>query len=81
MATDYRRNIADSLEEYGKNQGYNHSRSFYEDLAWGGLETSSLFTNLPPADQSRIRNVILAELTGKDFNGNTQAQQGTNGGC
>jgi hypothetical protein len=50
-------------------------------MAWAGLHTTSTFTSLNPADQTRILNTISIELTGKDLNGNNQSQKGTNAGC
>lgn len=70
-----------SLEEYGQSQGYNLSSQFYRDLAWGGLQGTSAFTNLSQNDKTRILNVIAVEHTGKDINNNTKTQKGTNAGC
>jgi hypothetical protein len=73
--------IADALENYGKNKGYNLSRQFYEDMSWAGLQATSTFKNLPQSDQSRILDVIAIEISGKDIQGNTKPQVGKKAGC
>ncbi|GCC50823.1 hypothetical protein SanaruYs_10410 [Chryseotalea sanaruensis] len=83
--------IADALELYGKSKGYNFSRQFYDDLAWGGLthyqtppnnETSLFLQKIPNVtDRNRILNTIVVELSGKDFYGNSVAKKGNNAGC
>ncbi len=73
--------VAISLEEYGKNNGYNLPSQFYQDMAWGGLQETSTFKNLPLAEQQRILNVISTELTGADINGNIKQQFGKRAGC
>ena len=73
--------VAIALEEYGKNQGYNLTKQFYEDMSWGGLQDTSTFKSLSPTNQKRILNTISTELTGKDTNGNVKSQMGKNAGC
>ncbi len=81
MANNYVKPIADGLQEYGIMQGYNHSRQFYEDMAWGGLLKTTTFNGLPSADKTRIPNTINVELRGRDTSGKTQTQKGKNAGC
>ena len=73
--------VALALEEYGKNNGYNLTKQFYEDMAWGGLQDTSTFKSLSPTDQKRILNTISIELTGMDTNGNVKSQQVKNAKC
>lgn len=73
--------IASALEEYGKSQGYNLASSYYQDLAWGGLESTSAFTKKSTDEQNRIKDVIRIELTGKNSNGETKTQKGNKAGC
>ena len=73
--------VALALEEYGKSDGYNLPSQFYQDMAWGGLQDTTTFKNLPFADQQRILNVISTELTGADTNGNAKLQKGKKAGC
>lgn len=73
--------VALALEEYGKSNGYNLPSQFYQDMAWGGLQDTTTFKNLPFADQQRILDVIATELTGADTNGNTKTQNGKKAGC
>ncbi|RXR20898.1 hypothetical protein EQG63_02875 [Flavobacterium amnicola] len=73
--------IANSLQEYGISKGYNLPRQFYDDMSWAGLQGTTLFQNLSPADQNRILNVIAIELTGIDLNSNSQIQKGRPAGC
>lgn len=73
--------LAWALKQYGQNKGYNLPDQFYSDLAWGGLEESQAFRNLPQADKDRITDVIRIEATGKDVQGNNQPQRGRNAGC
>ena len=74
--------IADALQEYGNLKGYtNLNRQFYEDMSWAGLQATSIFQNFPLSDQIRILNTISVGLTGKDSQGNSTTQKGTNAGC
>lgn len=73
--------IAWSLKQYGIKQGYKLSDQFYMDMAWGGLTNTASFLALPAADQNRILNTILTEITGNDKNGNETKQVGISGGC
>ncbi len=73
--------IASSLEEYGRIQGYNLSSQFYKAMAWGGLQSTSTFQGMSTSTKNRILNVISVELTGKDLNGNFKTQHGSNAGC
>lgn len=73
--------IALALEQYGINKGYSFTSTFYQDLAWGGLQKTSIFEGMSPSVQTRISNVILIELTGKDIYSIIKTQKGTNAGC
>ncbi len=57
MAAHYRNVITDALQEFDDN---NHSRQFYEDLAWEGLIYSNdpTWTGLNQTEKTRIENVI-----------------------
>ena len=65
----------------GQSKGYSFNSQFYEDLAWGGLQNTNAFGNFSTSEKNRILNTIAVELTGKDTNGNTQTQNGTDAGC
>jgi len=73
--------IGTALKNYGIEKGYSHSDQFYNDLAWGGLESTSSFKKLSSIDKNRIKEVIHIEQTGKDSNGDTKSQKGKKGGC
>ncbi|RIV52376.1 hypothetical protein D2V93_04310, partial [Flagellimonas taeanensis] len=73
--------IAVSLEEYGIRKGYKLSRQFYEDMAWGGLQSTSTFNSLSSFTKNRISNVISVELTGKNLTNTPRPQKGTKAGC
>lgn len=73
--------IANSLEEYGINKGYNLPRQFYDDMSWAGLQGTTTFQSLSTSDKNRILNVIAVELTKFDTNGNLQTQKGNPSGC
>lgn len=73
--------IADSLQEFGESKGYDHSRQFYEDMAWGGLQDTPAFEALPLSSQQSILDRIAIELTKHDTHGNTKPQKGTDAGC
>ena len=75
------KDVAISLEEYGKAKGYKLSSQFYKDMAWGGLHTTSTFKALPTADKKRILDIIAVELTGMNTNGNSKTQKGKKAGC
>lgn len=77
MSRSWVMHLAWALEQYGASRGYKLPTQFYEDLAWGGLETSKEFLKLPQADRERISDIILIEQTGKDSKGNMQSQGGT----
>lgn len=79
MVKNWVRNIASSLEEYGKAKGYNLSSDYYNAMAWGGLEGTRAFQNLP--NRNSIKEIILTELTGKDSSGNPATQQGSSSNC
>lgn len=79
IANNYIEPITDALVEYGAKKGYNLSRSFYKDLAWGGLQGTDAFNNYDYKD--RALNVIKIEATKKDMNGNTKTQKGQDAGC
>jgi len=81
MVRTFVNDIADALQEYGLKKGYNNSRQFYEDMAWGGLEGTRAFSKLPFSDRNRISNTILIELTGLDNNGQIKTQKGVKAGC
>ena len=79
IANNYIDPITNALVEFGTKQGYTHDRTFYEDLAWGGLSDTPAFNNYEYKD--RANNVILIELTEKDLDGNDKPQKGQNAGC
>ncbi len=81
IANNYVLPIADALQEYGNNKGYSLGRQFYEDMAWAGLQGTSVFSNLSSTTQNRVLNVNSIELTGKNINGNTKTKKGKNAGC
>ncbi|HLR77226.1 MAG TPA: hypothetical protein VK106_06160 [Balneolaceae bacterium] len=80
IATVFVNDIADALQTYGNSQGYNLSRQFYKDLAWGGLFRTSEFQSKSAAEKQRVKDVVLTELTGRDSNGNYQSQKGGDAG-
>ncbi|MGB4774941.1 MAG: hypothetical protein WBP45_07215, partial [Daejeonella sp.] len=73
--------IGIALKEYGMNRGYNLSDQFYQDLAWGGLESTNAFINLSNSDKNRIKDIIVIEHSGLDRFGNSQNKKGNNSGC
>lgn len=87
--------IALALEDFGKSKGYDLSKQFYEDLAWGGLThtgqydasgtpiESSWFKSAVPnaTDRKRIVDVITVEQTGSTLQGVPKSQKGTNANC
>ena len=81
FARQYVNEIANALSEFDILRGYTHPRTYYEDLAWGGLEGTDAFTNLGDEDKQRIRDRILIELTGKDSKGISQGQIGRDTDC
>lgn len=81
MVRGWVQDIADALQQYGISKGYNLPSNFYSSLAWGGLEGTRAFKNLPSANQISIHDTILTELTGKDSSGTTQTPSGTLAGC
>ena len=52
-----------------------------KDMAWGGLQSTSVFQAMSRATKNKIINVIAVQLTGKDLNGNSKTQHGSNAGC
>lgn len=54
-------------------------RSYYEDLAWGGLEDTDAFNSYN--EKYRASNIISIELTGNDKHGNPKTQKGQKTGC
>lgn len=79
IANNYIDPITNALVEFGAKQGYTHDRTFYEDLAWGGLSDTPAFNNYEHKD--RANNVILIELTKKGLDGKEKPQKGQNAGC
>ncbi|MEM1003723.1 MAG: hypothetical protein AAGH46_13845, partial [Bacteroidota bacterium] len=73
--------IGGALESYGLSKGYNYSRQFYNDLAWGGLEDTDAFQNLSSSERRRISDNVQIEHNGKDRNGNSRPQKGTRSSC
>ncbi|MBD1387057.1 hypothetical protein IDJ75_17355 [Mucilaginibacter rigui] len=73
--------IGASLKAYGVSQGYHLTDQFYNDLAWGGLQETNAFKNLPVADRNRILNVIIGEQSGTDMNLNPVTPKGKPSGC
>ncbi|MDO7887464.1 hypothetical protein [Hymenobacter cheonanensis] len=81
MVRAWVQDIADALQQYGINKGYTLPASFYAALAWGGLEGTRAFKNLPAADRNAIRDIILSELNGTDSVGNSKSPSGNLAGC
>lgn len=75
------KSIGEALEVYGISQGFNLTKQFYEDMAWGGLQTSDAFKALPSSEKQRISDTLATELTGMDTNGDTKPQKGKKAGC
>jgi len=50
-------------------------------MSWAGLQGTPAFNNLSSTVQSRILDTNSIELTGKNINGNTKTQKGSNAGC
>lgn len=75
------KSIGGALEVYGVSQGFNLTKQFYEDMAWGGLQTTDAFNNLPSSEKQRISDTLATELTGMDTNGNNKPQKGKKPGC
>lgn len=73
--------IGVALEIYGVSQGYNLTKQFYEDMAWGDLQGTDSFKALPSIDKQRISDTLSAELTGLDINGDYKSQNGKKAGC
>ena len=78
---DFRISIAKALQEFGESKGYSHSQQFYSDMAWGGLQGTTVFQKLQISDQKRINNVVEIELTNYDTEGNLKKQSGVKAGC
>ncbi|MGI4821586.1 MAG: hypothetical protein ACRYFV_10290 [Janthinobacterium lividum] len=81
MVRAWVQDIADALQQYGIGKGYTLPTSFYAALAWGGLEGTRAFKNMPLSDQNAIRDVILSELNGTDSAGNLKSPSGNLAGC
>jgi hypothetical protein len=81
IARNFVKSIGEALEVYGISQGYNLSKEFYQDMAWGGLHETDLFKKLPKSDQKRILDTLAAELTGMDIDGEAKQQKGKKAGC
>ncbi len=59
IAKSFIADIAYTLEVYEKSKGYTIDFQYYKDMAWSGLEGTSLFKQLSIADQNRIKNMGL----------------------
>ena len=81
IARNLVKSVGEALEVYGVSQGYNLSKEFYQDMAWGGLHETDLFKKLPKSDQKRILDTLATELTGMDIDGETKQQKGKKAGC
>lgn len=60
--------IAQGLKDYAFALGYNLSSmptSFFEDLAWTGLQKTKVFGTLKPEDIKRMQNVWSLEYKGE----------------
>ncbi len=75
------KSIGEALEVYGISQGYNLSKEFYQDMAWGGLQDTDAFKALSTTEQKRISDTLATELTGEDLNGDVKQQKGKKAGC
>lgn len=67
MTRSFVNEIATALKEYGISKGYILTDEFYEDMAWGGLQSTKAFQDLAPDDQVRIQNRLSAELLSQPF--------------
>jgi hypothetical protein len=81
IARNFVKSIGEALEVYGISQGYNLSKEFYQDMAWGGLQDTDAFKALSPAEQKRISDTLATELTSMDIDGETKQQKGKKSGC
>ena len=61
---DFINDIAKSIEQFGKLRGYDLPSSYYQDLAWKGLEGTSAFKNMDENNKLRIINIIKSEQYG-----------------
>ena len=85
MTRNFVSQMAISLKEYGDSKGYtfpsNYAKDqFYGDLAWGGFYNTKAFKELSTSEQSRIKDTISVEQTGKNISGVIQTKNGTSGG-
>jgi len=69
--------IADTLKAYGVSKGYNLPESYYNAMAWGGLQDTEAFNELYPANTPEriyIDATLIAEQENaaslEDMNGN-----------
>jgi hypothetical protein len=81
MTKNFIVDIGIALKEYGASKGYNLTDQFCNDLAWGGLDGTTTFTNLSNSDKTRIMNVILLEQTGFDSLGEQKVRKGKLSSC
>ena len=81
IARSFVKSLGEALEVYGVSQGYNLSKEFYQDMAWGGLQDTDAFKALSPTEQKRISDTLATELTGMDIDGETKQQKGKKSGC
>jgi len=80
--------IANSIKAFGVNKGYNLPDSFYEMLAWSGLQNTAAYNTLYPQYDSSgningnwvlINNTLASEQNNQitqDVNGNPINPQG-----
>ncbi|WP_295650164.1 hypothetical protein [uncultured Mucilaginibacter sp.] len=73
--------MATTLKTYGDSKGYGLPLTFYNDLCWAGLTSTSAFTSLTQTEQDRINNFLSVQEGGYDLSNNPGVQQGTIGGC
>jgi hypothetical protein len=81
MVRAWVQDIADALQQYGVSKGYALPANFYANLAWGGLEGTRAFKNLPSSKRNEIRDTVLSELNGTDSFGNFKTPNGSVAGC
>ena len=77
----FRSDLSTSLQEYGVSKGYKLTQEFYDDTSWAGLHKTIAFEKLDSTIKERILNVIAAEATGKDYNGDDKKQKGAKIEC
>ena len=81
MAELYVNSLGQSLQAFGKAQGYTYANSFYKKVVWEGLAGTHSFAKLPESYQRDAINTARIEFDGVDISGNSKAQKGTKINC